>query len=112
MKDKKVAKVKKKFEGEWTIYANYTVAPKGRIWVLWKDHLVEVQVVMASYWMVHCIVKDRGSDFSCELTFFYSYNTIAERKEMWNQLRSLHNNIKDPWLVMEISTQFYQSMIE
>lgn len=34
VKDKKVAKVKRKFEGEWTIYDNYTVAPKGRIWVL------------------------------------------------------------------------------
>lgn len=57
-------------------------------------------MVMASYQMVHCIVKDRGSDFSCELTFVYSYNTNAERKEMLNQLRSLHNNINDPWLVM------------
>lgn len=68
--------------------------------MLWKDHLVETHVSMASHQMVHCIVKDKGSDFSCELTFIYGYNTIVDRKELWDQLKSLNNNIKVPWLVM------------
>lgn len=100
VKDKKVTKVRRKFEGEWTIYKNYVVTPKGIMWAFWKDYMVDVHVTMANHHMVHCYVKDRGSAFSCELTFIYGYNTNSDRKEMWDQLICLNNNIKDTWLVM------------
>lgn len=50
-----VEKDKRKFGSDWEMFANYSHAPNGRIWVLWKTQQVDVKIVLAgSNW---CIVK-------------------------------------------------------
>lgn len=43
---------------------------------------------------------DRLSQFNCELTYIYGYNTITEEKPLWEQLRRLKGTINGPWIIL------------
>ncbi|XP_019236831.1 PREDICTED: uncharacterized protein LOC109217052 [Nicotiana attenuata] len=96
VKVNKAEKVKKKMGNDWEIAADYTQSPNGRIWIAWKPQQVEVQIVTSMPQFVHCIVNDKGSTFTSQITFVYGLNTINERRALWQGLRNLNNNIADP----------------
>lgn len=50
--------------------------------------------------MIHCHIVDRLSQFNCELTYIYGYNTITEEKPLWEQLRRLKGTINGPWIIL------------
>nr|XP_009763624.1 PREDICTED: uncharacterized protein LOC104215506 [Nicotiana sylvestris] len=85
---------------DWEIATDYTQSPNGRIWIGWKPQQVEVQIVASRLQFMHCLVKDKGSNFTIQITFIYGLNTINERKALWQGLRTLNNNITDPWITL------------
>ncbi|XP_075083356.1 uncharacterized protein LOC142167099 [Nicotiana tabacum] len=93
-------KVRIKIGNDWEVFANYTHAPNGKIWILWKTQHVKVKVILAGAQLVHCEVRDKHSDVTCCLTFVYGYNTIEKRQEIWTQLRQIHSNMVEVWLVL------------
>ncbi|XP_059315374.1 uncharacterized protein LOC132065978 [Lycium ferocissimum] len=100
IKQDKVRKVRKNLGTEWEVFADYSQEPNGRIWVLWNDQQVQVTILQSNPQMVHCSVKDRNSDFSCQMTFIYGLNLAAGRKDIWNHIRNMSPMINVPWILL------------
>lgn len=80
IKPKSVIKVREKIYKDWKIYSNEAINDSGRICRSWKEHLIQVHILLVSTQLVHCKVKDKGSQFACSVIFVYGKNTIAERR--------------------------------
>lgn len=64
-------RVRRKVENDWEVFANYTQAPNGRIWLMWKTQHVAVKIILAGAQLVHCKVRDKRSEFTYCLIFVY-----------------------------------------
>ncbi|XP_019260707.1 PREDICTED: uncharacterized protein LOC109238677 [Nicotiana attenuata] len=100
VKQHKAVNVIRKFGNDWEFYKDYTHAPNGRIWVGWRRASVAVNIRYSTTQLIHCFVEDRQSQFNCELTYVYGYNTIAGRKPLWDQLRNIRGSINGPWILL------------
>ncbi|XP_070002870.1 uncharacterized protein [Nicotiana sylvestris] len=99
IKPRSVAKVRAKFSREWKVYSDETINERGWIWILWKEQLVQVNIILFSDQLVHCKVKDKSTQNTFDITFVYGKNTIAERRNLWGQLRQIQSNIQEAWLL-------------
>ncbi|XP_075077017.1 uncharacterized protein LOC142163777 [Nicotiana tabacum] len=61
--------------------------------------MVHVNIHLATPQMLHCQVKEKGSNFLGYITFVYGKNKIHERRELWEQLR-IHGNMQEARLVI------------
>ncbi|XP_060182124.1 uncharacterized protein LOC132611764 [Lycium barbarum] len=93
-------KIKKKTGLEWSTFTDYPAVPNGRLWICWKHQKVEVTVLYSDSKIVHCLVKEIGSQFSCPMTFVYGFNTVAARREIWRQLRVISLSMAEPWVIL------------
>ncbi|XP_075098038.1 uncharacterized protein LOC142175354 [Nicotiana tabacum] len=44
-------------------------------------------------------VRDFSSNFQCVLTVVYGFNTVEERRSLWDTLQNISYNTNSPWLV-------------
>ncbi|XP_070019439.1 uncharacterized protein [Nicotiana sylvestris] len=100
VKQHKAVKIIRKFGNDWEFYIDYTHAPNGRIWVGWRKTSVAVNIRYSTAQLIHCFIEDRQSQFNCELTYVYGYNTTAGRKPLWDQLRNIKGSINGPWILL------------
>ncbi|XP_075103900.1 uncharacterized protein LOC142178417 [Nicotiana tabacum] len=61
---------------------------------------MQVNILMVTNQVIHCQVKDKGSQFECCITFVYDKNKLHERKKLWDQLRMIYNTMQESWLVI------------
>lgn len=58
---------------------------------------------------VHCVVANKVLHYTMEISFIYGYNTIGQRKTLWNDLREIGNNRRNPWVLLgDFNTIFQQ----
>ncbi|XP_019240335.1 PREDICTED: uncharacterized protein LOC109220328 [Nicotiana attenuata] len=100
IKPRSVTKVKEKFNREWKVYSDEAINERRRIWILWKEQLVQVNITLASDQLVHCKVRDKSTHNTFEITFVYGKNTVTERRNLWDQLRKIRSNIQEAWLLI------------
>ncbi|XP_075096132.1 uncharacterized protein LOC142174238 [Nicotiana tabacum] len=82
------------------IFSDEKINPIGRLWVFWKNIMVQVNILMVTTQVIHCQVKDMGSQFECCITFVYGKNKLHERKELYEQLRMIYRTMQESWLVI------------
>lgn len=87
--------MRKSFKG-WSCIDNYEFHEKGRIWVLYREDDIKVNVCHKSKQMISCIVDLNGYKFQCSA--IYAMNSSEERKKLWADLEQLRNNL--PWLAL------------
>lgn len=87
------------FQG-WGSFINNSRHPLGRIWVVWKPQMFDVQVQFVTSQMVHCWVRQLDTGDSYYLTFIYGLNTDTERKELWDAMRSIAGGMTIPWSLL------------
>ncbi|KAL0406577.1 UNVERIFIED_CONTAM: hypothetical protein Slati_3971600 [Sesamum latifolium] len=77
-------------------------AHKGnRIWLAWDETEVEVDILIVHYQCIHCRVFVKRAHLSSLVTVVYGHNEVVPRRELWEQLSSILDNMGDePWLVM------------
>ncbi|KAF3671604.1 hypothetical protein T459_08685 [Capsicum annuum] len=85
---------------EMTCTADYNMDQTGRIWLCWKHQQVKVTIELATSQMVHYYMEDKGFRFASFMTFVYGYNTCGGRKEMLEQLREIHQNMNELWVIL------------
>ncbi|XP_070025132.1 uncharacterized protein [Nicotiana sylvestris] len=95
-----VNKVKIKFSKDWKKHLVEAISNNKRIWLFWKESMVQVHIHLATPQMLHYQVKEKGSNFSGYITFVYGKNKINERRDLWEQLRQIHSNMQEAWLVI------------
>lgn len=45
-------------------------------------------------------MSDRNSQFTSQVSFIYGYNTIIQRKDIWNQLQYIQRSVNGAWLIL------------
>lgn len=74
------------FQG-WNFISNYEYSRLGRLWVVWSEE-VRMTPIFKSGQMITCsvLVKGEPEEFLC--SFVYALNSVEERKELWDDMRS------------------------
>lgn len=78
---------------------NYDYARNGRIWLLWSEERISVQLLFRSSQIVHSLItfKSNGSQFL--LSAVYAENEATDRGSLWQDLADIANTSSIPWLV-------------
>ncbi|XP_074265580.1 uncharacterized protein LOC141588019 [Silene latifolia] len=71
----------------------------GRVWLLWKANLYDVQVLTYDAQFVHALVPERGSLSLFYITLVYAFNDGSERRDLWRKLELIHSTSTGPWVV-------------
>nr|XP_004253227.1 uncharacterized protein LOC101244567 [Solanum lycopersicum] len=100
VKSKNVNSVLKGIAPGWQVLYNYVDSPNGRIWLKWDDNWYEVKKINSSAQMLHCQVNERSKGYQFILTVVYGFNTVEQKKSLWNEMESMAKGISQPWLIV------------
>ncbi|XP_062085381.1 uncharacterized protein LOC133791470 [Humulus lupulus] len=93
-------KIQELMENKFTNWDCYTSSSiEGWILIVWRRNFVRVIVISKSQQHVHCVVKMFGQVKTFCLTFVYGFNSIEDRKGLWQSLLQLRFPVK-PWVVL------------
>lgn len=84
----------------WSFVTNLDKYPGGRIWLLWKPHLYDVDIRLVTKQMIHCKVKHKGSRMRFNMTMVYGFNEQAARRKLWEDINQIGAKMDEPWAVM------------
>lgn len=87
---------------QWCSLTNYNYHPLGRIWVCWSDQVVVTKLHMSAQ-VITCAIQipSTGEQFICSA--IYAYNTVAERTQLWEELRgtrAAYEHLSLPWILL------------
>ncbi|XP_074282652.1 uncharacterized protein LOC141607191 [Silene latifolia] len=97
VKNNAIKEISKVFTGFQLIHNN-DYHHNGRIWVLWKPHIISLTVLQKSAQHIHCSLLHLASQRRVEVTFVYAYNTRSDRRDLWNALLDICAQAIFPWL--------------
>ncbi|XP_075083780.1 uncharacterized protein LOC142167787 [Nicotiana tabacum] len=83
----------------WDVIQNYSHPINGRIWILWDSSYYTVTLIMTEAHIFQCLVKGPARNIDCYLTIVYGFNTIDQRKLLWDNLKEAAQGITKPWLI-------------
>ncbi|XP_062118804.1 uncharacterized protein LOC133832483 [Humulus lupulus] len=89
---------------DWMYYSS--VCLEGRILLIWKAHLTQVDVIQENAQLFHCRVRicSRNQDFC--LTIVYGSNSLESRRILWHDLAHLHLPIKSSIILGDFNATF------
>ncbi|XP_062080858.1 uncharacterized protein LOC133785653 [Humulus lupulus] len=97
LKNKKIEEMMMNFFVGWKWYSSEVV--EGRILLVWREDIVQVNIIHVMDQLVHCEVRIKGSMNQTLLSFVYGRNTLEERKLLWPHLLCPKASAA-PWLVV------------
>ncbi|XP_075108858.1 uncharacterized protein LOC142180704 [Nicotiana tabacum] len=100
VKENKFEIISKNIGPGWDRLHNYSAASNGRIWVLWDTIKYQVTKLVEGDQIMHCEVRGLATQIDCMITIIYGFNTIEQRKELWEDLKILAQSITKPWLAI------------
>ena len=50
--------------------------------------------------MIRCHINERSKGYQLNLTVVYGFNTLEQRKNLWNDLKMLGQSVSYPWLII------------
>ncbi|CAA0382872.1 unnamed protein product [Arabidopsis thaliana] len=86
----------------WRLEANYSAAENGHIWVVW-DPSISVICLKKSAQLMPCGVHVPATSQSFAVAFVYAYNTIIQRRSLWDDISSISQNSparSSPWILL------------
>ncbi|KAH0698460.1 hypothetical protein KY284_012675 [Solanum tuberosum] len=99
VKEHNMTKILQAIAPGWDIHSNYQDAINGRIWLLWDPNCYDITLHHKSSQLIHCLVRDRSNDQQLLVTVIYAFNTIDQRKPLWQDLKQLSQGITYPWVI-------------
>ena len=90
---------KKKFRC-WTIADNFHHHPNGRIIIIWKESMVNLEIIETTDQVIHCLITCKFSSISFFISFIYAFNSIVGRRPLWDNLRRFSSSIASPWILL------------
>ncbi|XP_074300904.1 uncharacterized protein LOC141632241 [Silene latifolia] len=83
----------------WCVSTNTQYHKGGRVWIIWKPNLFNVQFIEYNAQFIHTIVQDLANGSMFYFTIVYAFNGIQERKSLWSRLVAFNLNIQGPWFL-------------
>ncbi|PSS19303.1 Endonuclease, partial [Actinidia chinensis var. chinensis] len=88
-----------KFLG-WRMESNFSHHPNGRILLVWKEDLVQLDIIQTTDQAIHCLATCKSSNVSFYISFIYAFNTPVGRRPLWHNLRRLSYTSQNPWILL------------
>ncbi|XP_074293086.1 uncharacterized protein LOC141619998 [Silene latifolia] len=82
----------------WSVTTNCSWHKGGRIWIMWKPTLFELQFLAYDAQYIHMLVTSRLDGKQFYLTMIYAHNGLLERVSLWNFLKDVAQSCNEPWL--------------
>ncbi|XP_074277993.1 uncharacterized protein LOC141601599 [Silene latifolia] len=84
---------------EWSISTNSAHHSGGRIWIVWKPNLFDVQFLEYNAQYIHMHIIEKGSQLQFYHTIVYAFSGISERESLWSDLKRIARYSHGPWAV-------------
>ncbi|XP_074318758.1 uncharacterized protein LOC141655585 [Silene latifolia] len=97
VKSCKLNKVQNNIFEDWSVSTNNAYHRGGRVWVLWKPQMVDIQFLEYDPQYIHLHIRDLLHQRQFYLTFIYAFKGIGERESLWTNLRRIAGTINGPW---------------
>ncbi|XP_074265567.1 uncharacterized protein LOC141588007 [Silene latifolia] len=81
----------------WSVTTNSTCHKGGRVWLLWKPSLFDVQVQSYDAQFIYAKVTSRITLQFFNLTMIYAFNDGQDRKVLWLHLEQFQTQCQGPW---------------
>ncbi|XP_062118466.1 uncharacterized protein LOC133832098 [Humulus lupulus] len=81
----------------WKFYSTSVV--EGRILLIWKAHMVKVEIIQETAQLLHYRVNLIGVNLAYCLSVVYGSNQLETRKYLWSDLATIQRPIT-PWIIM------------
>ena len=88
-----------KFLG-WRMADNFSHHPNGRILIVWKEDLVQLDVVQTTDQAIHCLTTCKSSAVTFYISFIYAFNTPVGRRPLWHNLHRFSYASQNPWIFL------------
>ncbi|KAL2940278.1 Blood vessel epicardial substance, partial [Bienertia sinuspersici] len=96
----KSSKLAAKLGRPWQWINNYNCSNKGRLWLVWKVHDVDVDVLVIHEQFIHVKVHSIHNGYVFLATFVYGLHSVEDRRPLWKGLKHLASGICLPWLIL------------
>ncbi|XP_074306141.1 uncharacterized protein LOC141641375 [Silene latifolia] len=83
----------------WCLSTNSSYHKGGRVWLLWKPNLFDLQFIEYNAQFIHVLVHELATGSQFYLTMVYAFNGVYERKALWSRLQDMSGHIHSPWLI-------------
>ena len=93
VKENNVKTILKGIAPGWRVLHIYTDSPNGRIWIVWDDNWYDIKMINSSAQLMHCQVIERSKDYQFILIVVYGFNTIEQRKSLWQEMNIMSKGI-------------------
>ncbi|XP_058726469.1 uncharacterized protein LOC131597821 [Vicia villosa] len=100
VKKTNASRIRQKLGNNWSYIDNYSHHHNGRIWAIWKDQEVRINMLQLEEKFIHLDVMSLDNKIHYYATIVYAMNQIDRRRILWEQIDTLGNNINLPWIVM------------
>ncbi|CAH9093039.1 unnamed protein product [Cuscuta europaea] len=84
----------------WMYVTNFDKLSGGRMAIIWDPHFVDAVVLQVDKQHIHVRFTCRVTQLSFYVTFIYALYTIVQRRELWEHVTVLSQNILAPWVVL------------
>ncbi|XP_048502873.1 uncharacterized protein LOC125498665 [Beta vulgaris subsp. vulgaris] len=110
VREPKAMAVKKKFGASWSWVSNYDYFPRGRIWIGWKPGVFKVSVTRMTEQCVIAQVTNQVNEPAYTLIAMYGLHSIADRRQLWLDLRSMVEEEVFPYFIIGDFNTIYQAI--
>lgn len=59
---------------DWSLVTNYNSHPGGRIWIIWKPTIYNLNISRITEQLIHCQVEHKGTGHAMEISMVYGMN--------------------------------------
>ncbi|XP_074298631.1 uncharacterized protein LOC141629549 [Silene latifolia] len=92
-------KVSNNICNNWAICTNHQSHKGGRIWMLWNPQAYQVDIQHVFSHTIHARLTDRVKKREFWITFVYGFNKAADRRSLWNSLKTYQKQTTGAWLI-------------
>ncbi|XP_074288780.1 uncharacterized protein LOC141613937 [Silene latifolia] len=82
----------------WSVTTNCSLHKGGRVWLLWRPNIFEVQIIQYDPLFIHSKVTIKATQKIFFLTFIYAFNEGSDRLDFWDKLRTFASH-GAPWAI-------------
>ncbi|XP_074283054.1 uncharacterized protein LOC141607602 [Silene latifolia] len=80
----------------WSVTTNNGSHKRGRVWILWRPILFDVQILQYDAQFIHTKVVARVSQQCFFLTMVYAFNEGTARRDLWEKLERINGQWNGP----------------
>ncbi|XP_019255064.1 PREDICTED: uncharacterized protein LOC109233643 [Nicotiana attenuata] len=100
VKETKAESIIKKIFNNWRWIANYSQAPRGRIWIAWDQKKVDFEGYKMHQQYIIGEVTERQNGNKFRFGAVYGMHTIQDRKRLWEDMEKAIVGATDPCVLM------------